>query len=53
MDGYGSKIRKVMGDERSICRWKGNEDFQYGVSRFCEKYGRETAFSTLDGAGNY
>ena len=31
----------------------GNKDFQYGISRFWEKYGRETVFSTLDGAGNY
>ena len=27
--------------------------FQYGISIFGEKYGRETVFSTLDGAGNY
>ena len=38
---------------RSIFRWTGNEDFQYGISRFWEIYGRETVFSTLDGAGNY
>ena len=38
---------------RSICRWTGNEDFQYGNSRFWGKYGRETVFSTLGGAGNY
>ena len=31
----------------------GNKDFQYGISRFWGKYGRETVFSTLDGAGNY
>ena len=37
----------------SICRWTRNEDFQYGISRFLEKYGRETVFITLDGAGNY
>ena len=36
-----------------IYRQTGNEDFQYGISRFCEKYGRKTVFSTLDGAGNY
>ena len=40
-------------ERRSICRWTGNDDFQYSVSRFWEKYGRETVFSTLDGAGNY
>ena len=38
---------------RSICRWTGNEDFQYGISRFWKKYGRETVFSTLEGVGNY
>ena len=38
---------------RSICRWTGNEVFLYGISRFWEKCGRETVFSTLDGAGNY
>ena len=38
--------------ERSICRWTRNEDFQYFISRFWEKYGRETVSSTLDGAGN-
>ena len=37
---------------RSICRWTGN-DFQYGILRFWEKYGRETVSSTLDGAGSY
>ena len=37
----------------SIFRWARNEDFQYGISRFWENYGRETVFSTLDGAGNY
>ena len=37
----------------SICRWTGNEDFQYDISRFWEKYGREQVFSTLDCAGNY
>ena len=31
----------------------GNENFQYGISRFWEVYGREMVFSTLDGAGNY
>ena len=31
----------------SICRWMGNEDFQYGISKFGEKYGREMVFSTL------
>ena len=36
----------------SICRWTRKEDFQYGISRFWEKYGRETVFSTLCGAGN-
>ena len=41
------------GGGSSICRWTGNEDFQYGISRFWEKYGRETVFSALDGAGNY
>ena len=40
-------------DSSSICRWTGNEDFQYGIFRFWEKYGREIIFSTLDGAGNY
>ena len=38
---------------RSICRWTGNEDFQNGILRFWEKYGRETVFSTLDGVSNY
>ena len=33
-------------------RWE-IKDFQYDISRFWEKYGRETVFSTLDGAGNY
>ena len=37
----------------SIFRWARNEDFQYGILRFWENYGRETVFSTLDGAGNY
>ena len=37
----------------SICRWMGNEDFQYGVSRFWKRYGWEMVFSTRDGAGNY
>ena len=41
----------MLGD--SICRGTGNEDFQYGASRFWKKYGRETVFSTLNGAGNY
>ena len=36
----------------NICRWTGNEDFQYKILRFWEKYGRETVFSTLDSAGN-
>ena len=44
-----SKTRKG----RSICRWAENEDFQYGISRFWEKYGRETVFSTLGAACNY
>ena len=30
----------------------GKERFSYGVSRFWEKYGRETVFPTLDGASN-
>ena len=34
---------------RSICRWTRNEAFQYGVSRFWEKYSWEMVFSTLDG----
>ena len=25
------------GGVRSICRWTGNEDFKYGISRFLEK----------------
>ena len=29
-----------------------NEDFQYKVLRFWEKYDREMVFSTVDGAGN-
>ena len=37
----------------SIFRWRRNKGFQFGISRFWEKYGRETVFSTLDGAGNY
>ena len=47
------------GGGRSICRWTGSEDFQYGISRFWERcemrferYSRETVFSTQDGAGN-
>ena len=32
---------------RSICRWTGNEDFQYSILRFWKKNGRETVFSTL------
>ena len=39
--------------ERITCRWTGNEDFQYGISRCGEKYGRETVFSTLGYDGNY
>ena len=35
---------------RSICRWTRNEAFQYSVSRFWEKYRRETVLSPLDGA---
>ena len=38
---------------RSIFWWTGNKKFQYGISRFWEKYGPETVFSTLDSAGNY
>ena len=38
---------------RSICHWAGHEDFQCGSWRFWKKYCRETAFSKLDGAGNY
>ena len=34
------------------CWWTGNEGFQYFMSRFREKYGRKTVFSTLDGACN-
>ena len=41
------------GGGRSTCQWTGNEDFQYSISRFLEKYDRETVFLTLDGAGNY
>ena len=37
----------------SICQWTGNEDFQYGISRFWEKYGQKTVFPTTDGAGKY
>ena len=51
--GTHKKLVSVKRGERSICRWTGNEDFQYGISRFGGKYGRETVFSTLDGAGNY
>ena len=40
------------GGGRSICRWTGNEDFQYGISRFWERSGREIVFSTQHGAGN-
>ena len=29
---------------RSICRWTENEDLQYDILRFWEKYGRETIF---------
>ena len=36
-----------------IYRWTGNEGFQHGISGFGRKHGRETVFSTLDGAGNY
>ena len=28
------------------------KDFQYDISRFWEKYGRETVFLTLDDAGD-
>ena len=41
---------RLKGGGRSICRWTTNEAFQYGVSRFWEKYSWETVFSTLDGA---
>ena len=40
------------GGGRSIGRWTGNEDFQYGISRFWERSGREMLFSTQHGAGN-
>ena len=45
--------KRGWGGGRGICRWMGTEDFQNGTSRFWEKYGRETVFPTLDGAGNY
>lgn len=47
------KLEELRREGRSICQWTGNEDFQYGISRFLEKYGRKTVFSTLDGASNY
>ena len=37
----------------SICLWTGNEDFQYGISRFWEKCSGERVYSTLDGTANY
>ena len=43
----------AVGGWHNICWWTGNEDFQYDILRFSEKYGRETVFSTIDGAGNY
>ena len=46
-------IKFVVRRRRSICRWTRNEGFWYGISRFLEKYGWETVFSTLYGAGNY
>ena len=30
-----------------------NKVFRYGILRFWEKYGRETVFSTLAGAGDH
>ena len=50
---FRQKYRHVVSrGKRSICRWTRNEDFQYGISRFWKKYGRQTVFSTLDDAGN-
>ena len=46
-------VQQRRGGGHSICQWTGNEDFQYSISRFLEKYDRETVFLTLDGAGNY
>ena len=43
----------VWGGQCGICWWTRNEDFQYGISRFWEKNGRETIFPALEGAGNY
>ena len=48
---YILDITNIRGGQ-SICQWTVNEDFQYGISRFWEKYCRETVFSTLDGVGN-
>ena len=52
-DHFGTLCIKGFKGRSSIFRWTENEDFQYGISRFWEKYGRETVFSTLHGAGNY
>ena len=38
---------------RSIYQWTGNEDFHYSILTFWKKYGRQTVFSTLDGACIY
>ena len=43
---------RVEGLGEIICQWMGNEDFQYKIFRFWEKYGQETVFSTLEGDGN-
>ena len=49
----GVNIATEFNSWRIICWWTRNEDFQHGISRFWKKYGRETVFSTLDGASNY
>ena len=45
-------VPSAVSDGSSICRWTGNEDLYYGISRFWEKYSRKAVFSTLGGVGN-
>ena len=49
----GKKGGEGGGGERIICWWMVIEDFQYGISRFWKKYGREMVFPTLGSAGSY
>ena len=46
-------VKGVFMEGHSICQWTRNEDFQYSILRFWEKYARDSVFSALDSAGNY